>query len=321
MSESVSSFHHITAIASDPQANLDFYAGLLGLRLVKRTVNFDDPGSYHLYYGDRTGRPGTILTFFPWPGARRGSRGPGQATVIALSVPPGALEFWKRRLGSAGVATGPVSRRFGEEFLSLRDPDGMCLELASTPGSSGEGYWEEGPVPAEFAISGLRGATLVLAEPAPTAELLTEMGFREMGREDARERWLGGSKEEGCFLQLAQEDSAGWGRMGAGSVHHLAWRVSDRTAQSAWREDLLKRGFHVSPQMDRVYFRSIYFREPGGVLFELATDGPGFLVDEAEEVLGQELRLPPWLEGQRGRLQGDLPQLRSPGAQRGEARR
>ncbi len=308
--------HHITAIAGDPQANVAFYTTVLGLRLVKRTVNFDDPGTYHLYYGDTLGRPGTILTFFPWPGAPRGRRGTGQATATAFSVPSGALEYWTQRLARHEVPYSEPAHRFDEEFIQFTDRDGMLLELVASETADPREPWAAGPIPDEHAIRGFFTTTLKPHGADVTVALLQEaMGFRPIGEAPDRVRLSLGGGAPGARVDVALSRDARPGHVAVGSVHHVALRVADDAAQGAWRERLLARGHHVTPVVDRTYFRSIYFREPGGVLFELATDAPGFTVDEAAEALGSELKLPPWLEASRSRIEATLPPLSPPAAQ------
>jgi glyoxalase family protein len=307
--------HHVTAIATVPQVNLDFYAGVLGLRLVKRTVNFDDPGTYHLYYGDGEGRPGTIMTFFPWPLARRGSRGSGQVTVTAFSVPEGSLGWWRERLAGEGVIADDPIARFDEEVMTLLDPDGLMLELVAHAGASDLPPWREGPVPEERSVRGLRGVTLAERQPEVTAELLVEsLGLRPAGEWRQRQRFVAaGAAGAGARVDVLATPELGHGRISAGTVHHVALRAADEAQQLAWRERLLARGLEVTPVLDRQYFRSIYFREPGGVLFEIATDAPGFAADEPVASLGAELKLPPWLEPRRAELEATLPPLQAAG--------
>lgn len=321
MTTGIRGIHHVTAIATDPQRNVDFYAGVLGLRLVKRTVNYDDPGTYHLYYGDEEGRPGTILTFFPWPRARRGSRGTGQATVTAFSVPEGSLGWWDERLGRFGVIREDVTRRFDEEVLAFLDPDGMKLELAAHAGAADLPPWADGPVDAAHAVRGFHSVTLAESDPEATAGVLGSMGFTAAGEAGLRHRFRGsgGAAEAGTRVDLLIDPHGSPGHVAAGTVHHVAFRAADDADQLRWRETLLGRGLHVTPVLDRNYFHSIYFREPGGVLFEIATDPPGFAIDESVEELGSALRLPPWLEAQRERLESVLPQLEAPQAERAEA--
>lgn len=306
--------HHVTAIATDPQRNADFYRTALGLRLVKKTVNFDSPETYHLYFGDESGRPGTLVTFFPWPGVPRGRRGSGQATTVSLSVPEGSLGWWSERLSGLGVQAGEPGTRSGEETLSLRDPDGLALELAAHPEAAEQPVWEGGPVAGEHAIRGLHSVTLTEAGYQHTAELLTEtMGFRYVAESRNRFQFQIGDGGAGARLDVVCSPESPRGLVAAGTMHHVAWRVPDDDAQIQWRQTLLDRGLNVTPILDRHYFQSIYFREPGGVLFEMATDSPGFTVDEPLMELGRALKLPPWLEPDRTAIENALPGLTSPG--------
>ncbi len=308
--------HHITAIASDPQRNLDFYTRMLGLRLVKLTVNFDDPGTYHFYFGDEAGHPGTILTFFPWPRAPRGRQGTGQVTTISFSIPTGSLDYWQDRLLSEGISTAQPQHRFDEQVLSLADPDGLPLELVAHPGAEARPGWSGGPVAAEHAIRGFAGATLTVDDYEQTAALLTGgMGFQLTQQEGQRYRYEIGSGADLARVDLLNAPELEEGIVAAGTVHHIAWRTPSDEQQLAWRGDLLKHGLHVTPVQDRQYFHSIYFREPNGILFEIATDPPGFATDETPEQLGTHLKLPPWLEPQRAKLEDILPKLRLPAAQ------
>lgn len=322
----IAGIHHVTAIATDPQTNLDFYAGLLGMRLVKRTVNFDDPGTYHLYYGDETGRPGTILTFFPWPLARRGSRGAGQATAVALAVPEGSLGWWSRRLSAAGVVHQDPVERFDGEVLVALDPDGMRVELIADPAATTGAPWSGSPVPERHAVRSVHSVTLTVARPEPTAELLTAgLGLRPPtgnagDGEGGRLRFESPSDTGvGTRVDLVEARDPAPGRIAAGSIHHVAWRAADDDDQLAWRRRLIERGLHPTEVLDRSYFHSIYFREPGGVLFEIATDGPGFATDEPVAELGEELRLPPWLAPRRPEIAERLPELAAPSPFAGEA--
>jgi glyoxalase family protein len=305
--------HHITAIAGDPQPNVDFYAGLLGLRLVKLTVNFDDPGTYHLYYGDGAGHPGTILTFFPWPHAPKGRRGTGQVTATAFAVPPRALEYWSKRLRENGVSYTRPADRFGEPVIAFSDPDGLGIELISTATVSSDRAYDAGPVPLEFAIHGFHSATLTQEGHHATAALLTStMTFQAVQQEGNRFRYAAASGGAGALVDLICAPEQRPGRVAVGTVHHIAWRAPDDSQQLAWQEELARAGYNVTPVIDRKYFLSIYFREPGSVLFEIATDPPGFAVDEAPEALGSRLQLPPWLEPSRAALEAVLPPLRLP---------
>ena len=312
MSTQTSGIHHVTAIAGEPQTNVAFYVGLLGLRLVKKTVNFDDPGTYHLYYGDGAGTPGSIMTYFPWPGAQRGRIGAGQLTVTSFSVPAPSLGYWTERLVEAGVRFEKPEDRFGETVLRFPDPDGLRLELVAAADEGREG-WADGPVPAEQAVRGFHHITLVVADPSRTAGLLTDtLGFRQTGEAEGRTRYEAGEGGPGSIVDVADGTGFPRGTMGVGTVHHVAFRVPDEEAQLALREEVGALGYNVTPVLDRNYFRSIYFREPGGVLFEIATDPPGFAVDEEPDHLGETLKLPPWLEPQRDRIEGTLHPLHVP---------
>lgn len=309
----IQGIHHVTAMSGEPQANLDFYGGVLGLRLVKLTVNYDDPGTYHLYYGDGTGSPGTILTFFPWPGAMRGRNGAGMATEIVFSAPAGSLEYWQTRLQEAGVATGAVAERFGERVFAFQDSDGLRLAIVESGAVPGYQAWADSPVPAAYALQGIHSVTLTEANARATEKHLGDvMGLSEAGREGTRARFWFGDGGAGRVVDVVQDDQAGRGRVSAGAVHHVAWRVADDETELYWQGRLMKDGSHVSPVMDRTYFHSIYWREPGGVLFEIATDPPGFTADEAVESLGERLILPAWLEPMRADLERRLPKVSLP---------
>ena len=284
--------HHLTAIASDAQANVDFYVGVLGLRMVKQTINYDDPKTYHLYYADTSGSPGTILTFFPWPGAVRGQIGAGEATATALLVPQGSLAQWETYLRGKNVPVGEKTTRFNQTFLPFSDPDGMPLELIESS-ASGEGS----------AIIRMAGVSLLLNETLATEKLLTDtLGFEPAGTDGNTTRFVSGE----AFVDLVRLPSAKPGKLGAGTVHHIAWRVASDAEEVALQEKLQAVRVGVSPVTDRQYFHSIYFREPGGVLFEVATDPPGFTADEPLETLGSRLCLPSWLENDREALQKHL---------------
>jgi glyoxalase family protein len=305
--------HHVTAMAGDAQANLDFYTRVLGLRLVKRTVNFDDPGTYHFYFGDKTGTPGTLLTFFPW-GARslRGRIGTGQVSATSFSIPASSIPFWKDRLAKLDVPVeGPVLR-FDESVLSLRDRDGAALELVASAGDARPG-WSNGDVPIHNAIRGFHHASLSLAGYERTAQLLTKtLGLRASGEAGNRFRFIAGDGAPGAILDLVCEPGRMRGSMGVGVVHHIAYRATDEDAQRALRARIVEDGHDATPVLDRQYFRSIYFREPGGVLFEIATDGPGFAIDEPVGELGRHLKLPPWLEPQRGAIEAHVTPITVP---------
>ena len=316
MSKDILGIHHITAIAGDPQTNLDFYTGVLGLRLVKLTVNFDDPGTYHLYYGDGVGHPGTILTFFPWPQAPKGRRGTGQVTETAFAIPENAIDYWTARLAGRGASFQGPFDRLGEKAVSFADPDGMRVALIATKAARNERAYQAGPVPVEFAVRGFHSATLSQADYRETASLLTDtMGFKLVAHDGNRFRYAIGSGEPAALVDVLHAPEERQGRVLVGTVHHIAWRTADDEQQRAWRPELTRLNYGVSPVMDRKYFHSIYYREPGGILFEIATDPPGFAVDEAPEELGSKLVLPPWLEPERKSMEATLPPLLLPSRQ------
>ncbi len=315
MPAATTGIHHVTAITGDAQRNLDFYTGVLGLRLVKRSVNQDDPTTYHLYYGDETGRPGTILTFFPWQGIRRGRIGTGQVAATAFTIPERSLGWWLERLVSRGVShTGP-QRRFEEGVVRFPDPDGLMLELVARATAPGEG-WGGGTVPAPHAITGFDGVTLWADDPTRTAPVLTGvLGLREAGRDGTTRRYVAdGDGRPGTIVDLREAAGFPRGLQGGGTVHHVAFRAADDAAQAELRERGVGAGMDPTPPIERFYFRSVYFREPGGVLFEVATDAPGFTVDEAASELGRGIQLPPWLEQRRAAIEAALPPLRLPPA-------
>ena len=302
--------HHITAIATDPQGNVDFYTQVLGLRLVKRTVNFDDPGSYHFYFGDRIGRPGTIITLFPWPGAQRGTRGTGQVVATSFAVAPQAIGYWKSRLAGQHVPFEEIAARFGDSALRLTDPDGLMLELISSAHLEEVDLNFETDVPPEFALRGFHAPTLEVQNAKATEQLLTQtFGFELVGEAQGRRRFSVDPASTMAHLDVIERPDVGFGNIAAGTVHHIAFRVADEAAQLQWRETLTTLGLHVTPVIDRQYFHSIYFREPGGILFEIATDGPGFAPDETVEQLGESLRLPPQFEAHRDSIARALPPI------------
>ena len=308
MKPEITGIHHVTAIASDPQRNIDFYAGLLGLRMVKKTVNFDDPSAYHLYYGDEHGSPGSIVTFFYWPGHdARGRVGSGQTTALVFSAPEGSLGYWQERLGKHGVEV-ERKERFGEEVLAFVDPDRIPVEIVAVANDSRSG-WTGAGVPEEHALRGLHTAELTVAFAAPTEGLLSiEMGFRLVKREGDRARFEAGPGGSGHYADVIQ--SAGpRGAGGSGTIHHIAWSVPDDETELKKQDELVASGYHVSPVMDRDYFHSIYYREKGGILFEIATENPGFAVDESPASLGTGLKLPKQHEHLRARIEQILPPL------------
>jgi glyoxalase family protein len=316
MNATTQGIHHVTAIAGDAQRNLDFYTGLLGLRLIKRTVNFDDPGTYHLYYGDEEGCPGTIMTFFPWQGAPRGSLGAGQTSSTAFSVPEGSLGYWQDRLQAAGLPVEAPKSRFDEEVVAFADPDGLRLELVAHTGVAALPPWQDGPVPAPYAIRSFHGITLLESSLEGTAAVLTErFGYEERDSSGARHRFVAPGAGPASRVDVVEQPDAGFGRIAVGSVHHVAFRIADDAEQTRWRDEALANGLQVTPVRDRNYFHSVYFREPGGVLFEVATDPPGFTIDESVAELGTSLRLPVWLESEREVLESTLPKLTLPSAE------
>lgn len=300
--------HHVTAIASDPQRNLDFYTDALGLRFVKKTVNFDDPGTYHFYFGDDEGTPGTILTFFPWPRAARGVAGAGEVTHTAFSIPPASVVYWENRLAGKGISFEGKERRMGETVLMFSDPDGMKIELVGHRAATELKPPRFAGVPSEHAIRGFFGVTLLERDLRQTEAALGLLGFRLVAEEGNRVRFAAQGDALGNHVDVLVDPKASRGRLGAGSVHHIAFRSEDYEDQKEWL-GLISRHLAVSPIMERDYFRSIYFREPGGVLFELATDMPGFAIDEPLESLGEELCVPRWLGDRTAQVTRYLPDV------------
>jgi glyoxalase family protein len=303
MSKKTMGIHHITAIVGHPQENVDFYAGVLGLRLVKQTVNFDDPGTYHLYFGDDGGKPGTIITFFPWAGANQGVIGDGQVGVTSFVVPKGAMNFWKNRLEKFNVSF-TVIERFEEQYLEFDDPHGLHLEIVEREEGE-ENSWNFGGITPEVAIKGFGGATLLSTQPNKTAELLEKvMGLELISKEGDFIRFRS-SAEIGNVIDL-KITPIGRGQMGVGTVHHIAWRAIDDQDQLDWQEYIAENGYGVTPVKDRNYFNAIYFREHGEILFEIATDPPGFAHDESVATMGDKLMLPEQYEQFRGQIERSL---------------
>jgi len=304
--------HHVTAISGEPRRNVDFYVRTLGLRLVKKTVNFDDPGTYHLYYGDEAGAPGTILTFFPWAHVAPGRRGAGETSETAFIIPVAAVSFWLDRFMALHVKHQLPEKRFGETVIRFEDPDGMPLALVARAGAEQRpGHAAEG-VPAEQAIRGFAGVTLTLADPGRTAlVLINAFGWRKVAEEGDLQRFQAPSEPAtlGNIVDLRAAPGLPRAGMGGGSVHHIAFRAANDAEQETMAAALGKLGLHTTEQKDRNYFRSVYFREPGGVIFEIATDDPGFAVDEPATSLGEALKLPSWLEPHRGEIEKALPAL------------
>ena len=307
---SVNGLHHITAIAGPAQENLDFYAGVLGMRLVKKSVNQDDPGTYHLFYADAEGHPGSDLTFFPWSEMAPPRLGHGLAVEVALEVPHGSLPFWASRLEKYGTPLGAIETRFGDKTLPLVDPHGMKLALVEGRSGASRSFapWEGSPIASEHQVRGLYGAQLWERDARLTTDFLTTvLGFTHLGTENGWMRY--GFPDTAGLVDIREAPEGRRGAWGVGSVHHLAWRVDDDQHQLAVRERVESAGARPTPVIDRFWFKSVYFKEPGGVLFELATDGPGFAVDEHPSHLGESLVLPPWLEPHRAVIEGALPAL------------
>jgi len=303
MSKKTAGIHHITAIVGHPQENVDFYAGVLGLRLVKQTVNFDDPGTYHLYFGNEGGKPGTIITFFPWANARQGKIGDGQVGVTSYVVPKGAMSFWEQRLAKFGV-TATKMERFGEQYLEFDDPHGLHLEIVER--EEGEkNTWQTGEIKPEVAIKGFGGATLLSVRPDETAQLLENvMGLEKVGQEGDFIRFQS-SADIGNVIDL-KLTTIGRGQMGVGTVHHIAWRAKDDEDQLEWQKYVADSGYGVTAVRDRNYFNAIYFKEHGEILFEIATDPPGFAHDESLETMGEKLMLPEQYETHRDQIERAL---------------
>ena len=311
MSYNVHGIHHVTAIADNAKKNYEFYTEILGLRLVKKTVNFDDPTTFHLYYGNEIGEPGTILTFFPWEGIRRGRAGTGQATSISFSIPEKSVDFWLKRLDEYSVHYSKPSKRFDEDVIALLDPVGLKLELVSHSQEDNRKPWVIDSISEEYAIRGFYNVTLTLEGYEKTASLLRNvLGYKQIENSVNRFRFINEYNKTANIIDLVCLPTGQRGRVAGGSVHHIAFRVAKEEDQFSLREKLVQLGLNVTPQIDRKYFKSIYFREPGGVLFEIATDPPGFTVDEKVEKLGEELKLPNWLESQRKEIESILPKLK-----------
>ena len=314
LDDTITGLHHVTVIAGDAQENLDFYTGVMGMRLVKKTVNQDVPGTYHLFYADGLAHAGTDLTFFPWPDMAPGRGGVGLTVEVALAVPRDSLEYWAGRLEEHGVR-GEIGVRFGERVFSFADPHGLALVLAETGAEREFSAWKASPVPESRQVRGLHGVRLLERSAAPTVNFLTStLGFREVGEEDGWRRFALPGGRSGRVLDIREAPSERQGTWGTGSVHHIAWRVPDDSTELMVQRRLQAAGRHPTSVIDRFWFKSVYFKEPGGALFEIATDGPGFGVDESMEELGRRLVLPPWLEGKRRDIEASLPPLREPGS-------
>ncbi|HSF52176.1 MAG TPA: ring-cleaving dioxygenase [Algoriphagus sp.] len=301
----ITGIHHITAIAGNPQKNIDFYTGILGLRLVKKTINFDAPDVYHFYFGDELGRPGTVFTTFPFTGARKGTKGTGELTYTAFSIGIDSLNYWIERLKKFGITVSDVQTRFGEKLIRFEDHDSMGIELVANDRDERPG-WTYGHIPSEHSIRGFYGATLNLRAKELTEQLLTRhMDYRLIGNEGERFRY-GTQGKPGDIVDILIDKNGNRGAQSAGTVHHIAFRTANTTSQLAIQEILMQNGYQVTEVKDRNYFKSIYFREPGGVLFEIATDEPGFAIDEEEAHLGELVKLPEWAEPSREKIEKNL---------------
>ena len=308
--ESIKGLHHVTAVTGNGQRNVDFYRNVLGQRLVKRTVNFDAPDTYHFYFGDEVGSPGGILTFFAWSNVRRGMRGNGETNAVAYQVPLDSLGFWQEHLQQNGIIPEPIEKRFNEDVLSFDDPDGMRVELVESGSAAPIRFWQAGPIPQAYALQGFHSVTLWVEDANPTAELLTkQMGYTAAGHEGDRYRFTGASNASGHIVDIVERPGEARAGFGAGSIHHIAFRVPNDQQQLEYQTLIRAAGFGVTDVMDRSYFHSIYYRERGGVLFEIATDTPGFAIDESVDALGDTLKLPEWLEPNRREIEKSLAPL------------
>jgi glyoxalase family protein len=311
MPEPIKGLHHITAVSGPPQDNFNFYRNKLGLRFIKKTINFDDPFTYHLYYGNHSAEPGSTITFFPWQNVVDGQPNRGEATAVQYAVPGNSLDYWRERFNSLHINTGDIYQHFGFKHLPLSDNDGMNIELVADQkvnDNQAKGY---GGVDDNYGIRGFFGSTLSLPDIGRTGELLTEMGWKSEGDQNEVTRYSSEPDNNlGRYVELKSEPNL-YCRFGRGSIHHIAFRIPDDKAQAEWREKIRKMGFQITPVKNRDYFRSIYFREAGGVLFEIATDVPGFDVDEPFEELGENLKIPAWYEKHREEIEARLPELKT----------
>ena len=311
--QKIQGIHHITAFAKNPQTNVNFYHRVLGQRLVKTTVNFDDPGTYHLYYGDEIGTPGTIMTFFPWAHVAQGTPGNGEVAVTAYTIRPESVEYWQDRLAAHNVTVAESETRFGAQVLPFQDAEGMRLELITSNEPATIRHWADGPIPEAHALLGFHSATLWVDHAEATANILTDqLGYTLAGQEGNRWRYKGASNDIGLYIDLVERPGMPPARPGAGSVHHIAFRTVDDEEQLEYLDKLKNAGLGVTPVQDRQYFHSIYFREPNGVLFEVATDAPGFDYDEPVATLGHRLKLPDWYEPHREKIEQALPKFTHP---------
>lgn len=310
MTNKILGLHHITAIAGEAQRNYDFYTKVLGLRLVKKTVNFDDPGTYHFYYGDEVGTPGSILTFFPWEGIQKGRIGTGMATEIGYSVPKASLEFWNNRFNELKIKHGEVSERFGEHYLSFEDPDGLLLNLIAPTVEDDRKPWTTQEVKEDAAVKGFHSVVLTVKQVEPTAKILNEIfGYKLLTQEGNRYRFVTDANATANIVDIVEEPNGNYGYNAGGTNHHVAFRAKDDNIMMEFREKIKSAGLNITEKIDRNYFYSLYFREPNGVLFEIASDNPGFAVDESVHELGTHLMLPSQYEEYRKRIEEWLPVL------------
>jgi len=310
MTNRILGLHHITAIAGDAQTNFDFYTKVLGLRMVKKTVNFDDPGTYHFYFGDEVGTSGSILTFFPWAGVQRGRIGVGMPTEIGYSVPSGSLEFWNKRFNDLNVKHGVISERFGEQYLPFEDPDGLLLNLIVPTTQDNRKPWTTSEVNENVAIKGFHSIVLTVQKIEHTAKILTDIfEYKLLSQSGNSYRFITDANPTANVVDIIEVPDGKPGHTAGGTNHHVAFRAKDDTVMMEFREKVLKAGLHITEKIDRNYFYSLYFREPGGVLFEIASDNPGFAIDESVGELGTHLMLPPQYEGYRKKIEETLPVL------------
>jgi glyoxalase family protein len=309
----ITGLHHVTAIAGEPQENVDFYSGMLGMRLVKKSVNQDSPGTYHLFYADGVGHPGTDITFFPWPEMAPVKPGHGLSMEVSLAIPAGALDYWSQRLTELGARTQAVESRRGARALPISDPHGLPLALVETSDAREFTPWLDSPVPSAKQILGLHSVRLWERDLALTSSFLTgTLGFEAMGVDGEWSGFSLGGGGSGRYLEIREAPVTDRGSWGTGGIHHVAWRVPDDATELEMREKIDRAKRRPTEVIDRFWFKSVYFLEPGGVLFELATDGPGFTADEDVATLGEQLVLPPWLESRRAMIEAGLPVLRPP---------
>ncbi len=310
MNNQLLGLHHITAIANNAKRNYDFYTRVLGLRIVKKTVNFDDPGTYHFYFGNETGEPGTLLTFFPWEGIGTGKTGTGMATEIGYAVPENSLAFWADRFRQFNVQQYPIAESFGESFLAFQDPDGLNIKLIVPKQADSRKAWETAEIKTDTATRGFHSIVLTLKDIGATAAILTDIfGYRLLQQEGNRYRFITDAIANASIVDLLELPEGKAGVSAAGTNHHVAFRVKDEATQMAFREKIASKGLGITPKIDRDYFYSLYFREPGGVLFEIATDNPGFTRDEPLDTLGTSLKLPKQYEASRNEIEKILPLL------------